>query len=133
MSTGVAARAAALLGLGTLLVLAGMWLGHDMATTQAQAAREKAATVALQRYQQAVADGQQAVGAVQEQLRLQKSYSATLDERQRHAPPLTVPLPRCPRGVGPVVADGAAGPAAGAGPAGAGEGAAPGAAGPGVP
>lgn len=87
---GLAVRVLAALGLAMLLVLGGMWAGHDLATTQTQAAQAKANAAALQRYQTAVQEGQDAASALREQLGVQGRYTATLQERARHAAPLTV-------------------------------------------
>ena len=90
MPTSLAMRVLAALGLAMLLVLGGMWAGHSLATTQVQAAQTKATAAALLRYRQAVKEGEDAATTLREQLRVQGSYTATLQERARHAAPLTV-------------------------------------------
>lgn len=87
----LALRVLAVAGLALVLFLAGMWAGHSAATTQADARQAKTAAAQLKRYQAQVVEGEAAAGALREQLGLQGRYTATLQERARHAAPLTVP------------------------------------------
>lgn len=91
---GLALRALAAVGVALMLFIAGMWVGHDVATTQADARQARAATAELKRLSQAVAQGVADAEALREQLRLQGRYTATLTERARHAAPLAVVQPR---------------------------------------
>lgn len=86
----LALRALAIVGYSLALLLGGVWMGHHLASLEAQADQAQQLRAVRKQADADRRDADARTEALAEQLRTQGRYANTLEERYRHAAPLAV-------------------------------------------